>query len=342
MKEKNIATLTIDTSHIKVTFEELFYDLIFVIIISKISELITSTTNITFTLLVSSLGLFLFLIFSWRIRLIHNNQVHILSNQTNSRMANIKIVTFIEIVLMTLIIHDFDTMSYQFIIALIFVIAIATFFTVTQVRENLFNYLEGDHEKFTSILHNIKRRNRRLINIDYISERYGIIIILFLGEILATAFLNIDSNIFLLNVLILLLLMFNRIVKILDFTKEKIKIDADRDLLFRRMNRYFTKLLINLLCIIIILEYSVLHHVVLNFLIAISLLIFMYSNLSFCKQIGLKVTLWENIYFILLTICALSFEVLDPNLTLLIIILPLIIFLIVRIYYRRREKTKRI
>ncbi len=337
MQTKRQPDLFIDNSHITVTFEELFYDLIFVIIISKISTLLTNTHNITIGVLLSSLALFLILIISWRTRLIHNNQVHILSNKTKSKMANIKIITYVEIVLMTLTLHSFETMSYKFILAQILIITIGTFFTISQVRENLYNYFEGDSEKFITVIRNVRRGDKQLINIDYITERFGVIVILFLGEILATSFLNIQSTLLLFGSLVLLLLMFNRIMKILNHSKKLIKEEAEKYLFFRQINHYFTMLLINLLIVIVLLESSVHNgnlHIV---LLAVSLVTFMSANTHVCRKLNLDMSIWENIYFILLLIVIFTFNYLNNLLSLLLIISPLMFFVVLRIYRRHKH-----
>ncbi len=329
MKKKREIKLLIDDSHIKVSFEELFYDLIFVIIISKISALIVESQQLSFGLIMSSLTLFISLLYSWRIRLNNNNRVHILSNKTGSQMANIKFITYIEIVLMILILHSVETITYQFVILQFIVISIATFFTISQVRHNLGEYFQNDREKLIDVIRKLRSRDQQLINIAYVTERYGVIIILFLGEILASAFMNIEQTSTLFAAIILIIAMFNSTSSILNMARDTLKSSTNKVRDYRHINHYFTLLLINLLVIIVLIDASIHHGQLLKVLLTVSILLVNYLNHNLKSKLNLERKSFESIYFAFVTILVIWFANINARILLLLIIgIPVMYILI--------------
>ncbi len=319
-RREHTQILKIDNTHINVSFEELFFDLIFIIVISKISMILVESGDISITSIVGIGALFASLVFSWLFRLIHNNQVHILSNRFNHRVANLTRITYLEILVIVLLIHNFEQLTFKFILSLILTVLIVTILTMSQVRSFLVNYFTDDREKLMDIVKKARDRTVSLINIDYISERFGVIIILFLGEILGTLFTNIESTKMLLLGLVIIIYIFNEVSLFLKMVPETIKQSEDRISLYVNLKRYFILLITVLLIVIISLDYSFHNKHLYDLIIFSALCLYQIITTNIKMKFGFNIK-WQNIaYYILISGIA-SFIIIDSTLVIATILL---------------------
>ncbi len=321
--------LIIDHSEIKVSFEELFYDLIFIIVISKISMLLVESDNITIFSFLAIFGLFIIMVWSWLARLIHNNQVHIMSNRFGDRVANIKKVTYIEVLLLILVIHNFNDITLPFILTVFSIVMLATILTMSQVRSFLVNYFADDREKFVTIIQKLRNRQTSVVNIDYVCERYGVIIILFLGEILATVFTNVNSTMTLLYIVLLIIIMFNDLSNILKQIPDSLNNNSKVVKQYMALRSRFILILIILLSIIVSVDYSFHHHVIYSVVIFILLLTYQAIIINLKKVFQFKVDWFVVLYFITISILVLFIGNLSLILNICLLLLPVIWFRLV-------------
>lgn len=331
--------IIIDESHIKVTFEELFYDLIFVIIISKISSLVVEAQDITFGLIAAEIGLFLLMFYSWRFRLISNNQVHVLSNKIGERVASIKLVTYVEIVLLVMMLHNVEAITFKFMLGLYLIVMLASIMTTSQIKDFVFNYFGDDREKLRDVITKIRTNGHRAINIDYITERYGIVVVLFLGEVLKISFTEIDSNITLLVVLIIIISMFNGMITILEHSKQVIRNSDNKYRAYRLVRGYFSKLLINLLLIIVFLELSAHHNHTYPIILSILFIAIKLRDFNIKHQFNIDIKIFELIYYIALIIIAVWMPNLNSYITGVVLVTPAIYFMVKNNRKRHEKRT---
>ncbi len=316
--------LKIDQSEIKVSFEELFYDLIFIIVISKISMLLVESNNISGFTFIAVIGLFFAMVWSWLFRLIHNNQVHIMSNKFGSRVANLKNITYLEILLIILIIHNFNEITINFIISVLAVVLLVTTLTMTQVRTFLKDYFADDRESLRKIIMKARSRNISLINIDYICERYGVIIILFLGEILATIFTNIESTTRLLFVVIMVIIMFNEISNLLKMIPLRLIESQNRPKLYLSLRSNFISILVTLLALIVSIDYSSHHHHLYGLIIFGILVVYQFIVYRLKQVFEFDHSIFRLCYFIVISLLVIFTPMNILLLNILLLALPIV------------------
>ncbi len=316
--------LKIDQSEVKVSFEELFYDLIFIIVISKISMLLVESNDISGLTFIAVIGLFFTMVWSWLFRLIHNNQVHIMSNKFGSRVANLKNVTYLEILLIILIIHNFNEITINFIVSVLAVVLLVTILTMSQVRSFLNDYFVDDRESLQKIIMKARSRNVSLINIDYICERYGVIIILFLGEILATIFTNVESTTRLLFSVIMIIIMFNEISNLLKMIPQCLIDSQNRPKLYLSLRSNFIKILVTLLALIVSIDYSFHHQYLYGLVIFCILMLYQFIVYQFKKSFNLNHSIFMLSYFIVISLLVIFTTVDILLLNILLLVLPIV------------------
>ncbi len=329
-REKRAHNLLIDNSAIKVSFEELFFDLIFVIVLGKISSIVVESEQLTIVTLVTSVVLFCVFVFSWMFRLIHNNQVHILSNKFGQTVANLKRLTYIELIIILVLLHEYETLTFGFMISIIILVILVTILTMSQVRSFVSEYFKNDREKFFTIISKVRDRNTSLINIEYICERYGVILILFLGEILATSFSGITNTFKFMAVAILIVYLFNDVSNLLKYIPNYLENSNDRASKYISLKGYFISLLLVLMLLILSLDYGLHHHESPSILIYLLVIIYIGLTINIKRIFEYKLDLFSIIYSLGFTaiIVFTNFEITKINL--IIILLPALWFSVKR------------
>ncbi len=235
--------IRLNNSHIKVGFDELFYDLIFVVIISKVSMLMINNHDLDVVDILINLVLFLELLFAWRYRLIHNAKVHLLNNKYQQKVASVSLVSYFELIAIIMLLHSADTVSYWLILKIMIIVLIATFLTMTQIRHFVLTIFHRDKNMDELKDKIIDARENKYVNVDYLVERYMILTILFLGEIILEAFLNINNTYILFIVISLVVMYFNTVVQNVNYLLSSIN-DSNFNLrVYKDINFIFTFLL---------------------------------------------------------------------------------------------------
>lgn len=250
---RNLKLSTID---IKVGYDELFYDLIFVVIITKITSLFLDSATLSTTDLFINIGLFIFLVASWRYRLLHNSKVHMLSNKLDTKIENTAIISYVELLAIIVILHYNSQVSVSVIIELILVVLITTFISMSKVRGVLFDYLNGLRKENITKREWINKHKDNYVNVKYLIERYMILVILFLGEIILSSYILLDSTLILLIVLVLIVKIFNIILNIVENFETKITQEVFTERIYRDVNHLFTVLLTLLMLLISYIDYA--------------------------------------------------------------------------------------
>lgn len=199
---------------LKVSPDELLFDLIYVILISKISQLIFAGTEITYLVIGSSLLVFGTLMWVWLLRVNHLNRIHILQAKLDNRQFKSEWLTYFEIILLITALYMIKSISLQSIMVLVSVGLLISFLSISRIRHKIISDAQT-HQKFHEVYKPESMARQFEVNVEYVYERLIIILVLFLGEILSTAFVSASdvTNLFLIVVLVVSI--FNANVKIL-------------------------------------------------------------------------------------------------------------------------------
>lgn len=337
-RKKREHNLLIDSSHIKVTFEELFFDLIFVIVLGKISTLVVESKQLSMLTIVTSVILFYIFVYSWMFRLIHNNQVHVLSNKFGQEVANLKRLTYLELIVILVLLHEYETLTVGFLLSVIAIVLSITFLTMSQVRAFVVEYFRDDRDKLVKIISKVRDRSIRVVNIDYICERYGVILILFLGEILATAFTSIESTFKFFAVAIIIVYLFNDVSNLLKYIPDYLEECDNRTTKYLSLKNYFTTILLVLMFLILAVDYTTHYQYPLNGVIYLLVLIYMaftiYIKRIFEYRLDLFSIVYNNVFTALVVFT--SFEI--SKYTIGVLIIPALWFGVVN--YRKHNSKK--
>ncbi|MFV0246872.1 MAG: hypothetical protein ACK5HS_02945 [Mycoplasmatales bacterium] len=218
----------IEVNHtpIRARFEELFSDLVFIVIISCISQrLMTSELgpcNILFSIL-----LFVSLLFSWDYRLICNSNIHILSKKLNHKVADITYAIYFELLALILLLNFQGELNLLTFLIIFLIIFISTFINIVQIRSSFHHlFKRNDLDEIASL---IGRSKAKQVNPYYMIERYTILLILFLGELIGMIYVHTENNITLIVYILLIIAVFNsfknknKSLKLKDITVEELK-----------------------------------------------------------------------------------------------------------------------
>lgn len=319
---KNIQNIEFDSNDIKVPFDELFFDIIYVIVISKISSLVLRAGDITPSLIFSCFILFGSLVWVWFFRVNQLNGIHILQHRLGDFNLKSENLTYIEILVLISILFSMQIFNFQIIILIVFVCIIITTISLKQLRKKIVSNA-STHHKFYQ-LHNRGEISRftKMINCEYIFERFGIVFVLFMGEILSVSFTNINRFSTFFVIACLVLGMYKNNIEILNKSKQLIA-TRDGQQLYKNTINYAKSLIILLLSIIVSIEVSG-HLPGAKYIAVISLIIYFVFETRMRKMISFKIK--SIIYIInILLIAIIMFNIdLDPKLMILLGICSLV------------------
>lgn len=260
----------VNSTELKVPADELLFDLIYIIMIAKITEVIFSNSVITVQLIVSSLIIFGVLVWVWLRRVTHLNRIHIMQLKLANTQFKSEWLTYFEIILLVTVLYTIQVFDMNSMLEIIVVATLVTFLSVTRVRHKIINDVET-HQKFHQQYEpELRSRDKLEVNVGYVFERFIIIFVLFLGEILSTSFIRVESsaNIFLITVLIVSI--FNANVKILNASRKRLITEPSYRIYHGTIN-YAKSVLVLLLGILISIEAA--HEIVFATLITLVVLI---------------------------------------------------------------------
>lgn len=243
----------VNNAEIKVAADELLFDLIYIIVITKITEVLFAGSNISVQLVISSLIIFGALVWVWLLRVNHLNRIHLLQLKLGTSQFKSEWLTYLEIVLLVSALYTVQVFDMNSVLKIIIVAVFVSILSITRVRHKIMSD-DDTHQKFHQEYEpNFRGRDQIEINVAYVFERFIIIFVLFLGEILSAAFITGEStaNIFLITVLVVS--MFNTNVKILNASKSRLKIEPDHKIYHGTIN-YAKSLLVLLLVMLISIE----------------------------------------------------------------------------------------
>lgn len=243
----------VNHSNFKVKPIELLYDLIFIITIFQIVTISTEgTLKSNFILL---LVLFYSIFQFWFTKVKRTNRLYILEEKLNKKIPTLKFLTYVEMLIIIIfiknIIHFTAWQAYLATLVLLMFFALIYHRVINAVLK--YNYLGDDqgYKNAKRVYHQIRQRE---VNYEHIIERIGIIIILFLGEILKLSFmLDFSTPLFLL-IIIVIFNSFSAYFVIIERIETKY---GDRRFTFIN-NICLSPIFIIMLSLIIILEQS--HH----------------------------------------------------------------------------------
>lgn len=244
-----------DNSEIKVPFDELFYDIIFVIIISKVSSIIVEAHNITPGLIIGCLLLFGSLVWVWLFRVNQLNNIHILQKKLNDYSLKSENLTYIEILIIVCILFGIHAVNFESIFVLFIVAMFITNISFNRIRRQIITNAQT-HNNFHQI-HGPGRPDKfkKSINVEYVFERFGIVFVLFMGEILSISFTHVGNFPVFFVIVCLVIAMFKNNIEILKAAKDKIELESNIQL-YKNTIDYAKSLLTLLLSIVVSIEAS--------------------------------------------------------------------------------------
>lgn len=260
----------INIDHIKVPADELLFDIIYIIIISKISEIIFSGNQITLELVVTGLIVFGSLVGVWLMRVNHLNRIHILQHKLETDKFKSDWLTYLEIILLVTLLFTIQTFSFQNLLLIVFVGLVISFMSINRVRHKIIRDSDT-HEKFHQQYNPGDRMRKQIeVNVGYVYERFIIVFVLFMGEILSAVFTSSEdpANFFL--IIILIVCMYNANVKILNASEKKL-IASSNPFIYHGTINYAKSVLVLLLGVLISIEAA--HEVVFATLITLIVLV---------------------------------------------------------------------
>lgn len=244
-----------DDSEIKVPFDELFYDIIFVIIISKVSSIIVEAHNVTPGLIMGCLLLFGSLVWVWLFRVNQLNNIHILQKKLNDYSLKSENLTYVEILIIVCILFGIHAVNLKSIFVLFIVAMLITNISFNRIRRQIITNAET-HGNFHE-LHGPGRPDKfqKSINVEYIFERFGIVFVLFMGEILSISFSHVENFSIFFVIICLVIAMFKNNIEILKLAKTKIEVESNVSF-YKNTVDYAKSLLTLLLSIVVSMEAS--------------------------------------------------------------------------------------
>lgn len=254
-KGKRIKDFEVDSSDIKVPFDELLYDIIFVIIISKITEILFAADVLEVRLIISGLIMFGSLVSIWIFRLNTLNKIHILQHKLKDYTLKSERMTYVEIVGLVVVLYSIKSFSYVYIARIFTLVLLLSYFSVARIRRRIIENAET-HSRFHEIHKpGTKPKRTKVVNVEYIYERFGVLFVLFMGEILSAGFTTSDDIGNFLIISVLVVSIFNQNIKILKASKQYVEAHHSYDV-YRFTIRYAKALLSLLLCLLISIESS--------------------------------------------------------------------------------------
>lgn len=260
---------SVNKHHLKVPADELLFDIIYIIIISKITQIIFAGSTIDLKIVISSIFVFGILVAIWFMRVNHLNRIHLLQVELNNFEFKSERLTYIEIVMLVTILYTIQNFSIENMLLITASTLLISFLSINRVRKKIVSDFET-HAKFHEEYDPGERMRKRInVNVGYIYERLIIVIVLFMGEILSAAFntANSASTIFLITVLIVCI--FNANVKILNASQQYLE-KNNNPRAYRITTDYAKSLLTLLLGVLISIEAS--HEVVFARIITLAVL----------------------------------------------------------------------
>lgn len=243
----------VDKSDIKVPFDELLFDIIFVIVITKISQMLFAAQSVTVVSIISALIMFISLVWVWLFRVNQLNKIHILQHKLNDFTLKSETLTYLEITILVMVLFTIQSFHMKTILLLLFVAIIITQFSFGRIRSQVISN-PAVHKQFHE-MYNYQRpeRNERIINVNYVYERFGIIFVLFMGEILSATFTTSHNPSSYFLIVVLIVAMFSNNIRILEVSKESLLEDANYNL-YRGTLNYAKSILSLLLCVLVTIE----------------------------------------------------------------------------------------
>lgn len=295
---------SVNKHHLKVPADELLFDIIYIIIISKITQIIFAGSSIDLKIVISSIIVFGILVAIWFMRVNHLNRIHLLQVELDNFEFKSERLTYIEIVVLVSILYTIQNFSIENMLLITASTLLISFLSINRVRKKIVNDIET-HDKFHQEYEPGERMRKRIeINVGYIYERLIIVIVLFMGEILSAAFntVNNSSTMFLITVLIVCI--FNANVKIFNASQKYLE-ENNNPRAYRTTTDYAKSLLTLLLGILISIEAS--HEVVFARIITLLVLVIYFIFEQRMKMVTKLNTNYRVIFTNLVIIIALLF-----------------------------------
>lgn len=279
-KNHKLRKINIDQSEIKVGWDELLYDLIFVIIISKITEVIISVpvSELSFRFICSEIIMFISMLILWFNKVNMVNEFHIVQKKLNLEFKYLKYITYIEVLTIIIILHQIEgTINSHFFVTLILIVIIFSIMSMYLVRKYLYYQYSENEEELVNAIITFRMTKFTDVNYLHILERTGVLIILFIGEILSNLFTIVSSVAVLILTIYLVLKLFNKFVYIIETTGEKLN---RKELVNPKIFLTFLPIFLMLLILIITLEYMDYYELSLNNLVVIEfMLLYLYTTI---------------------------------------------------------------
>lgn len=331
----------ISDSLVKVGWEELLYDLIFIIVISKISELIVQVplSEINIGFLISEIMLFFTIIIMWFNKVMSSNRLHVLEQKLKIKIPKHKFITYIQLTIFIILFSQLETtikISY-YAYLLIFGVTFSILSTIA-IKNFLLNYYLENKSDFTQVFKLFKNNHNLEINLPHFLERLGVLMILFIGELLNCIF-NLDQNfIVLLFSIVIILNTFSANVRILEVVEEEKTKNSNN---LKKVISYFIKNFIIYLAFIILFDYTAFYNIELP---AIFILLILIDKLRQRIMLWRLKDIWFNkieilalLYFTLLVIIIYYFKIFTIY-TLILVILVGVSEKLRNEYYKEKKK----
>lgn len=246
----------VDDSKVYVSWNELLYDLIFIIVLDKLTEIFVNTSNINIPFLFMVVSTFIIMFMLWFKRVLRMNHLYILENKRDIKMPQYKFLTYIEMLCLLVLFYKLDYFNIEFYIILMVVFFIFEFVSLHSTRSIITEHHNNEFDEILKTVQTFWNIRSNSLNVGHLLERFGVLIILFLGELLHEVFV-IDVNIIILIMsCITIFSFFDNNVRIIENIEEETSKYSVID--YALISGYFRNTLVFLLLILLTINYS--HH----------------------------------------------------------------------------------
>lgn len=251
---KSKAVYNVDTSKISISWNELLYDLIFIIVLDKLSEIVVTAETLSVPFIIMVISVFVLMVGSWFRKVLRYNSLHILQIKSNIDVPKYKFITYLEMIFLLMLFYKLEYFTFKFYIMLIMVFVIFDFIELNILRHTVFNVNKYNCNEILKMFNTYWNICSTTLNVGHILERFGVLIILFLGELLREVFIVGSSELVVLLAAITIFNFFDNNVRIIEIIEEETAKYSIVD--YRILSKYFKSTLIILLLTLLSISYT--------------------------------------------------------------------------------------
>lgn len=247
---------SVDYSDFEIKWNELLYDLIFIIVIEKIiSMYISSPVNTDLLYIGMLISIFIMVLWIWNRRIVQTNHMNILEKELNKDIPQYKFLTYFEMTLLLILIHGLGNFTdFNFYITIIIIEVIFQSISMHILRNQLLNHYKHESEEVYLAFKTFWDIRNNSINVKHILERFCVLTILFLGETLREVFLSEANYMVLILFCIIIFNIFESSTKVFKAI-ERQSLKANK-IKYKKLTSYLKRSLVLLILLILSITYT--------------------------------------------------------------------------------------